>query len=336
MGMFSSLMGGGGSAKRAAQVSAESQQRAADLVRRRAAKYQEQYYQPYVEAGQAAIPKYQEAISTLPQYAEDINQYRGALAPIVNQITSKDLSQFQTSPGYEFRRAEGMKALESSQAARGGLLSGEALKAAEQYGQNVATSEYDNYLTRLYNQLNAVGTQISGAQAGQSAAMNAANAWNPLMNYGYNAGDAAARLGMGAAGQEAGYVTGAGATSASGIQAKATQMASAGDQWINLAATAAGAALGGAPGAMMASKLAPKFATGNGQQQFSQGGTPYDYYGQSSYGMLAPQNATTSTAQSTPWVNPDYLSLPAQDTTLPWYNQQQQQSRQLKTQSVYS
>lgn len=47
-----------------------------------------------------------------------------------------------TEPGYQFGRDEGMKALTNSAAARGGLLSGAALKASTRYAQDYASTKY--------------------------------------------------------------------------------------------------------------------------------------------------------------------------------------------------
>lgn len=57
-------------------------------------------------------------------------------------------SDFQTDPGYAFRLSEGMKALDRTAAARGGLLSGATLKGAQQYGQGLASQEYQNAFNR--------------------------------------------------------------------------------------------------------------------------------------------------------------------------------------------
>jgi len=56
--------------------------------------------------------------------------------------------QFQQDPGYAFRQAEGMKALERSAAARGNLLSGSALKGIQRFGQDLASQEYQNAFNR--------------------------------------------------------------------------------------------------------------------------------------------------------------------------------------------
>jgi len=99
-----------------------------------------------------------------------------------------DASTFQTDPGYAFRLAEGNKALEHSAAARGGLLSGQAMKGAMDYGQNMASNEYQNAFNRYtserdnrYNQLlglTNVGTGAAGSMtsAAGTAGANTANA----------------------------------------------------------------------------------------------------------------------------------------------------------------
>jgi len=74
---------------------------------------------------------------------------------------------FMTDPGYEFRRSEGMRALEGSAAARGGLLSGGFAKKAMRYGQDYASNEYTNVYNRISN-IAGLG-QVSANQSGQAA-----------------------------------------------------------------------------------------------------------------------------------------------------------------------
>ena len=81
------------------------------------------------------------------------------------------MDDFQQDPGYAFRLSEGQKALERSAAARGGLISGAATKAATRYGQEMGSQEYQNaynrYQTNRANQLNPLA---SLTQSGQAAA----------------------------------------------------------------------------------------------------------------------------------------------------------------------
>ena len=59
---------------------------------------------------------------------------------------------FKADPGYAFTLAEGNKALNASAAARGGLISGNALTAAQKYGQGLGSTYYQqaygNYLSK--------------------------------------------------------------------------------------------------------------------------------------------------------------------------------------------
>jgi hypothetical protein len=99
---------------------------------------------------------------------------------------SKDFSMadFQADPGYAFRMSEGLKGLDRTAAARGGLISGGALKAATRYGGDLASQEYNNafnrYQTNRSNQLQplqslagqALTSSNTVGQAGQTMANN--------------------------------------------------------------------------------------------------------------------------------------------------------------------
>ena len=66
---------------------------------------------------------------------------------------------YQTDPGYAFRLKEGMNAMNATAAARGGLISGNALKAGQVYGQEMGSQEYNNAFNRyLQNYANAQNT----------------------------------------------------------------------------------------------------------------------------------------------------------------------------------
>lgn len=55
---------------------------------------------------------------------------------------------FQADPGYAFRLSEGLKGMNATAAARGGLLSGNALRAGQEYGQQMGSQEYQNAFNR--------------------------------------------------------------------------------------------------------------------------------------------------------------------------------------------
>jgi hypothetical protein len=80
------------------------------------------------------------------------------------------MADFEADPGYGFRMSEGMKALERSAAARGGLLSGATLKGTQRFGQDLASQEYMNafnrYQTNRANQLNPLQSLMGAGQTG--------------------------------------------------------------------------------------------------------------------------------------------------------------------------
>lgn len=89
----------------------------------------------------------------------------------------------QTSPGYEFRRDEGIKAIERSQLARGLGRSGATVKAIDRYADGLAASEYDNYASRLaqlagFGQSATAGTAAAGSNYANGAAAAYTNAGN--------------------------------------------------------------------------------------------------------------------------------------------------------------
>ena len=113
---------------------------------------------------------------------------------------------YQADPGYAFRLAEGQKALDRQAAARGGLMSGGALKAAQRYGQDMGSQEFGNAYQRAVNAYNAdvarsntgynrlagladVG-QTANTQIGTAGQNYATNAGNLMMNQGDVQGNA--------------------------------------------------------------------------------------------------------------------------------------------------
>ena len=129
------------------------------------------------------------------------------------------MSDFQADPGYAFRLGEGQKALERSAAARGGLISGGALKAATRYGQDMGSQEYQNaynrYQTNRTNQLQPLGNLMA---SGQSAASNQGAAAG---QYGANAGNMITNAGN----AMAGGITGAGNAMAAGTMGMTNTLA---------------------------------------------------------------------------------------------------------------
>jgi len=113
------------------------------------------------------------------------------------------MSDFEADPGYGFRMSEGMKALERSSAAPGGLLSGTTLKGIQRFGQDLASTEYQNAFNRYYAARNA---QLNPLQSLMGAGQTGANVLTGATGEA-GRGIAAAQQGAGAA-RASGYVGG--------------------------------------------------------------------------------------------------------------------------------
>jgi len=125
------------------------------------------------------------------------------------------MQDFEQDPGYAFRLSEGQKAIERSAAARGGLQSGSALKAAARFGQDLGSQEYQNAFNRYQvNRANQLNPLQSLMGAGQSAANTLTSAvgqqgQNQASNI-YNAGQARASGYVGSANALSGALQGIG------------------------------------------------------------------------------------------------------------------------------
>lgn len=120
---------------------------------------------------------------------------------------------YSADPGYAFRLKEGMNAMNATAAARGGLISGNALKAGQQYGQEMGSQEYQNAFNRyLSNYSNAQNTfqlnrnnlleplkflsgQGQAAAAGQAANIGANAQANAALSTGAANATAAGQIG---------------------------------------------------------------------------------------------------------------------------------------------
>lgn len=81
------------------------------------------------------------------------------------------MGDFTTDPGYQFRLAEGQKALDRRQTAGGNYFSGAALKEAQDFGQGLANQTYqDAYNRYTQNQNNLYNKLASQSQLGTNVA----------------------------------------------------------------------------------------------------------------------------------------------------------------------
>lgn len=117
----------------AGYAGAKAQQRAADRAtdeQRRQFNKQIELQEPFRQAGVNALPELIEA----------------------SRYTPFSMEQFQQDPGYAFRMREGLKALDRTAAARGGLLGGNQLRGITQFGQDLASQEYTNAFNRYQSE----------------------------------------------------------------------------------------------------------------------------------------------------------------------------------------
>ena len=163
---------GGKAAKSAANTQAASADRATELQR--------EMYEKNIELN---APFREAGLSAQNRLLDYLGLSEGAGGKYAKDFSMAD---FQQDPGYAFRLSEGMKALDRTAAARGGMLSGAALRGATRYGQEMGSQEYTNafnrYQTNRANQLNPLQSLMG---AGQTAAGNVAGAGQ---NYATNAG----------------------------------------------------------------------------------------------------------------------------------------------------
>ena len=170
---------GASASRSAANAQAAAADRAGD-VQREIFERQVELGKPYREAGEAALNK---------------------LIPLATEYTPFGMDQFQADPGYGFRMSEGMKALERSAAARGGLMSGGTGKALQRFGQEMGSQEYQNAFNRYQTERQArLNPLQSLAGVGQTAAQNLAG------QAGQFGSNLAETMGAGAQARASGYM----------------------------------------------------------------------------------------------------------------------------------
>jgi hypothetical protein len=197
-------IGGGLIARSGARKAARAQTQAAqsaERTQREMFERQVQLQEPFRQAGMTA----QQQIMQLLGIGGDAGaEGYGSMARPFGQ------ADFEADPGYAFRQAEGMRALERSAAARGGLMSGNTMRGIQRFGQDLASQEYQNAFNRF---------QIERAAR-----------LNPLQSM-MGSGQSAANVMTGAAGQAgqgiAGSQMAAGQARASGYVGQANALAGA-------------------------------------------------------------------------------------------------------------
>lgn len=137
---------------------------------------------PFLQAGQGAV-------TTLSGLIPQLNE-AGANYPTFQAPTA---DQARQTPGYQFALQQGLQGVQNSAAARGGLLSGNAIAATEQYGQGLADTNYQ----QVYN--NALGQYQQGYNQFQNQQANQFNRYAALAGVGQTAANQLGAQGQAAA-----------------------------------------------------------------------------------------------------------------------------------------
>lgn len=151
-------------------------------------------------------------------------QYEQPGGPVIDAQPGEDYSWLDqsyeaNSPGYQWRKDEGQKALERSAAARGGLFSGGTGRELERYGSEFAKDEFAADFSR-FGQIAGDGTDAANTtvnvagQFGNAASQNAIRAGDARASgyvnqgniWGNLAGQVGGAIGMGfGTGQQKGW-----------------------------------------------------------------------------------------------------------------------------------
>jgi len=187
-------------ATNAANIASQSQMAGLQFV--------QQQEQPYNQAGQLALSRYEQLLGLggggpgvgaqgamqptsgmagrpgqQPLGSPASGQPRASGAPGGGGF---DINSYLSNlPGYQFQLQQGLAGVEGSAAARGGALSGNALQGVQQYGQGLASMQFQNYMSQLAGLAGqgqsaasgvaqSGGNLIPGAGASQAAGVNAA------------------------------------------------------------------------------------------------------------------------------------------------------------------
>lgn len=220
-----SLIGSNQSAN-AAKDAASLQSAAANQA---AATTKEQYEQnradmmPWLQAGQAGLGRLSDYLGTSGNTGAE--GYGSLTKPFT-------MADYQADPGYQFRLAEGQKALDRTSSSKGSYFSGNQLKAAQNYGQQAASQEFGSAYGRFRDTQNDIYNRLAGISGtGQVSATNlgaqGAAATNNVGNY----------LTSGAAAQGAGQVGAANAWG-TGLSSLASTVGGAGQSFMPNSPTA--------------------------------------------------------------------------------------------------
>lgn len=110
----------------------------------------------------AAAEQYRNALAASQAYMQPYQQAGTAGLASLDRLNSGDYSAFENSPDYKYALREGLAGVEGGAAARGGLYSGNAMRALQATGSGLASQNLGNYRNAVMGQIgigqNAAGT----------------------------------------------------------------------------------------------------------------------------------------------------------------------------------
>lgn len=159
------------------------------------------------KANQGAQAGADAQLNMFNQSRDDLSPYRDlgtnyAIPGLQNFVSQGGLdaptaANVTSMPGYQFGLDQGVKGIENSALARGGLLSGNSMRAISQFGQDYANSQWDKYQARNTNTLNNwLALTNVGQNSASGSASNAMNTGNALANIYANQGNNAAQYSL--------------------------------------------------------------------------------------------------------------------------------------------
>lgn len=189
-GIIGSVIGAGAQTS-AADTAASAQEEAANqanATQQQMFNTTQQNIAPYLGVGNSAAS----AITN----AAGLNTSNPLTSALLSPITM-DQATLEQTPGYQFEKQQGLEAVENNSAANGLGVSGAEQKAAAQYAEGLASSNYEqqfnNAVTNQTNQFNKLQTLVG---TGQSSAVGqgqiSANVASNIGNNTIGAGNAAA------------------------------------------------------------------------------------------------------------------------------------------------
>lgn len=165
------------------------------------------------QAAQIAQQQYGQTRSDLQPY-RDIGQTASTnLTNRLTELTSPivmDQATLEQTPGYQFNRTQGLKAVQNSAAARGLGVSGAALKGAATFATGLADSTYQNQFNNANtNQMNAYNRLKALVDTGENASAQTGNSGTAAANTAASAAGASGNAGAAAANATGNAISGA-------------------------------------------------------------------------------------------------------------------------------